>query len=213
MTGRRLSRPRRPRSTGNLTVVGQSRAGYVSLTPDPDADPDTSTINFPLGDTRANGVTVPLSVDRQARRGLQGERRLDRPDLRRHRLLPRRPDRAPLLPAQPGPDHGHPVRHRSPSCSDSSAARSARTLVTGGHFGVPANALAVTGNLTVVGQTKAGYVSITKTPVANPPVSTINFPFGDIRANGVTVPLNAANDMALVYKGSSPAPRPTSSWT
>jgi hypothetical protein len=82
---------------------------------------------------------------------------------------------------------------------------SPRTLVTGGHFGVPANALAVTANLTVVGQTKAGYVSITKNPVATPPVSTINFPVGDVRANGVTVPLNAANDMALVYKASSGA--------
>jgi hypothetical protein len=72
--------------------------------------------------------------------------------------------------------------------------------VTGGHFGVPNDALAVTGNLTVASQTYAGYVSITKDPIANPPVSTINFPLGDIRANGATVPLNASNDMALVYK-------------
>jgi hypothetical protein len=80
-----------------------------------------------------------------------------------------------------------------------------RTLVTGGHFGVPIEALAVTGNLTVVGQTKAGYVSITKNPTATPSVSTLNFPFGDVRANGVTVPLNAANDMALVYKATTGA--------
>ena len=80
-----------------------------------------------------------------------------------------------------------------------------RTLVTGGHFGVPGDALAVTGNLTVVGQTTAGYVSITKSPDATPPVSTINFPLADIRANGVTVPLNATNDMAIVYKGTSGA--------
>jgi len=70
---------------------------------------------------------------------------------------------------------------------------------------VPPDALAVTGNLTVVGQTKAGYVSITKNPVATPPVSTLNFPLGDVRANGVTVPLNAANDMALVYKATAGA--------
>jgi hypothetical protein len=80
-----------------------------------------------------------------------------------------------------------------------------RTLVTGGHFGAPADALAVTGNLTVVGQTKAGYVSITKNPDATPPVSVLNFPLGDIRANGVTVPLNASNDMAIVYKATSGA--------
>ena len=45
--------------TGNLTVVGQSRAGYLSITPDPDPNPTTSMLNFPLGDTRANGVSVP----------------------------------------------------------------------------------------------------------------------------------------------------------
>jgi hypothetical protein len=78
--------------------------------------------------------------------------------------------------------------------------------VTGGHFGVPGNGLAVTGNLTVVGQTQAGYVGITKIPNANPPVSSLNFPLGDVRGNGVTVPLDATtNDMALVYKAGSSA--------
>jgi hypothetical protein len=42
--------------TGNLTVTGQSRGGYVSVTPTPTANPTTSTINFPSGDVRANGV-------------------------------------------------------------------------------------------------------------------------------------------------------------
>jgi hypothetical protein len=35
----------------------------VSITPTSQADPTTSTLNFPLGDTRANGVTVPLHTD------------------------------------------------------------------------------------------------------------------------------------------------------
>ena len=48
--------------TGNLTVTGQSRAGYVSVTPTRRRHPSTSTINFPSGDTRANGLTVPLSA-------------------------------------------------------------------------------------------------------------------------------------------------------
>jgi hypothetical protein len=80
-----------------------------------------------------------------------------------------------------------------------------RTLITGGHYGVPDDAEAVTGNLTVTAQTAAGYVSITQNPTASPPVSSINFPTADNRANGVTVPLNASNDMALVYKASSGA--------
>src|SRR6202008_3633402 len=74
-----------------------------------------------------------------------------------------------------------------------------RTLATGGHVGVPSAALAITGNLTVVGQAAGGYVSVTKTQTANPTVSTINFPEGDVRANGITVPLNGDNDMAIVF--------------
>jgi len=49
--------------TGNLTVTGQTQAGYVSLTMSSQSAPATSTINFPLGDNRANGVTLPLAGD------------------------------------------------------------------------------------------------------------------------------------------------------
>ncbi len=47
--------------TGNLTITGQTRRGFVSVTPTPDSTPSTSTINFPLGDTRANGVAAPIN--------------------------------------------------------------------------------------------------------------------------------------------------------
>ena len=47
--------------TGNLTVVNQTAAGYVSATLDSEPNPTTSVLNFPLGDTRANGVTLPLN--------------------------------------------------------------------------------------------------------------------------------------------------------
>ena len=46
--------------TGNLTVTGQTNAGYIFLGPNPDASPTSSTLNFPVGDNRANGVTVAL---------------------------------------------------------------------------------------------------------------------------------------------------------
>jgi len=191
--------------TGNLTVVGQTKRGYVSLTPAANANPTTSTINFPLGDTRANGVTVPLSptgkvwaVYKATTAGttdlifdvngyyVDGTSGL--------RFFPLNPGRI--------------MDTRTSALTQLSGAFSSsvpRTLVTGGHFGVPGDALAVTGNLTVVGQTAGGYVSITKDPTASPAVSTLNFPAGDVRANGATVPLNAANDMALVYKATSGA--------
>ena len=46
--------------TGNLAVTNQSQAGFVYLGPDPAANPTSSTVNFPLGDTRTTGVTVAL---------------------------------------------------------------------------------------------------------------------------------------------------------
>ena len=60
--------------------------------------------------------------------------------------------------------------------------------------------MAIIGNVTVVGQTKAGYVSVTPTAQANPTTSTINFPLGDIRANNFTVQLSGTGSLSGVYK-------------
>jgi hypothetical protein len=190
--------------TANLTVTGQTRAGYVSVTPNPTASPTTSTINFPTGDTRANGLTIPLSTSGKvaavykASSGtthlvldvtgyyVTGSSGLRFYPLEPGRILDTRATTMTLL-------------------TGKFTSSSARTLVTGGHFGVPATALAVTGNLTVTGQSKGGYVSVTKSKTNTPSVSTINFPVGDTRANGITVPLDANNDQHLVYKASSGA--------
>ena len=61
--------------------------------------------------------------------------------------------------------------------------------------GVPADATAVTGNLTVTGQTSSGYVSLGPTPTVSPTSSTLNFPVGDTRANGVTVQIGAGGTL------------------
>ena len=56
---------------------------------------------------------------------------------------------------------------------------------------MPLNATAVTGNLTVTAQTSNGYLFIGPVATNNPTSSTLNFPVGDDRANGVTVALGA----------------------
>jgi hypothetical protein len=68
---------------------------------------------------------------------------------------------------------------------------------------VPSSATAITGNLTVVGQTASGYVSATLASDPNPTTSVLNFPLGDVRANGVTLPLNGTGKEFLVYKAST----------
>jgi hypothetical protein len=49
--------------TGNLTAVDEGSKGYFALTPaNPGGVPTTSTLNFPMGDIRANAVTIPLGT-------------------------------------------------------------------------------------------------------------------------------------------------------
>ncbi len=74
--------------TGNLTVTAQTAPGFVFLGPDPVANPPSSTLNFPVGDNRANGVTVALSATGTLSATYRRHRRQhDPPHLRRHRLL------------------------------------------------------------------------------------------------------------------------------
>ena len=66
---------------------------------------------------------------------------------------------------------------------------------------VPATAVAVVGNVTVTGQTKLGYVTLAPslTSGVQPPTSTMNFPVGDNRVNGVTLPLAAGGKLDFMY--------------
>jgi hypothetical protein len=189
--------------TGNLTVVGQTSAGFLALTPNPTSTPSTSTLNFPLGDTRANGVSVPLNASgdlsivfkgaggtANAALDVTGYYLDDGSGLLFYALPPGR-----IMDTRPGV--------LASGLTGSFSSSSPRKLNTTGRAGVPLGASAVTGNLTVVGQTAPGFVAITTTSVSSPTTSTLNFPSGDIRANGVTVPMGSAGELWLVYKASS----------
>ncbi|HEX5015800.1 MAG TPA: hypothetical protein VFV72_16770 [Candidatus Limnocylindrales bacterium] len=190
--------------TGNLTVTGQTGAGFVTLSSSPPpANPTTSTINFPIGDTRANGVTIKLSNSGtifavyKAPPGKSTHLIFDVTgyyvaDLTGARFVAVSPGRR-MDTRFPAPQEG---------LSGPFAANTARTLVIEPYQGVPANASAITGNLTVVGQSRAGFVSMTQTATNTPTTSTINFPLGDTRANGVTGPLSGPGSVGLVYKSS-----------
>jgi hypothetical protein len=189
--------------TGNLTVVGQTNSGLLSVTPDPPVGPlASSTLNFPVGDTRANGLTADLngsgdlSITFSSTVGSAKTHVLldvtgyyvDAPTgLLFYPLTPGR-----ILDTRPGVVLS--------GLSNRFNTGVPRTLPTAGHWGVQAGADAVTGNLTVVNQTSGGFVSITPDPDSAPTTSTLNFPLGDTRANGVTVPVNGSGNMSLVYR-------------
>jgi hypothetical protein len=189
--------------TANVTVTNQTRAGYVALTPTSTDSPTTSTINFPLGDDRANGLTIPLAVSGKvsavykAAAGATVNLILDVTGyyspagggLLFHPLNPGRRIDTRLALGLDGFGNGLTGAQGTTS----------RSAVIAGHFGVPAAAAAITGNLTITAQTGAGYVAVTNASVAHPTTSTINFPLGDDRANGVTVPLGAG-DLWFIYQ-------------
>ncbi|MGZ8501588.1 MAG: hypothetical protein ACXWW6_01920 [Candidatus Limnocylindrales bacterium] len=196
--------------TGNFTMVSPSKVGYAAVTKDPDNTPPNSTINFPAGSVRANGVFAPLSASGalsivyKAKTGGTSHVLLDvtgyfMDDLTGLKFVPLNPSRimdsrsSAVLSGVSGAFHsGTP-----------------KTLTAQGHWGVPLAAVAVTGNLTVNGQTARGYVSATPDPDPTPPTSTINFLAGDTMANGIVAPLNGTGRSSFVYKGTPSAGKVT----
>jgi glucose/arabinose dehydrogenase len=187
--------------TGNVTVTGQTSAGFVSVTPEPDASPATSTLNFPVADDRANGLTVELASDGTLSAVFQGGTDatthlvfdvtgyyLD--DLTGARFVPLVPGR--VLDSRVITGLAGPFASGSPRVL---------TLVPGSV--VPSTADAITGNLTVANARSKGFVALTELPTASPGTSTLNFPSGDTRANGITAPMSSAGTVALVHTGTS----------
>jgi hypothetical protein len=193
--------------TGNLTVTGQSSKGFLALSNVDTATPGTSTLNFPVGDNRANGVTVALTgtgslwAVYKAPPGHSAHVIFDvtgyyEPGTGGLRFFPLNPGRVLDSRINLG-------------LSGAFAANLSESLNVDGHLGVPVGADAITGNLTVTQQTKKGFAAMTPELENNPSTSTLNFPVGDNRANGVTIPLNgsglggAIGNTALVYKAAS----------
>jgi len=82
----------------------------------------------------------------------------------------------------------------------------ARTVQVTGRGGVPANAVAVTGTLTVTAQTAGGYLFLGPVATNDPTSSTLNFPLRDDRANGVTVALGSGGTLSATYVAATLGP-------
>ena len=189
--------------TGNLAIVNQTGGGYAALGPAVTDNPPTSTINFPAGDVRGNGVTVALAGDGSlsfvyiAPTGKTTDVVVDvtgyyLQGTAGSKFYPLTPGR--VLDTRNGT-----------GLTGKFSANTARTLMIEGHVGVPAAAIGITGNLSVVNQSKGGYVTMTKTATSSPTTATLNFPVGDVRGNGVTGPLSNAGGVGLVYKAQAGA--------
>jgi len=184
--------------TGNLTVTGQSGQGYLYVGPVATNNPTSSTLNFPVGDDRANGVTVALgaggtlsvtfaaptsSPTAHAIFDVTGYFTPGTSGATYHALAPAR-----ILDSRIGT-----------GLSAAFSSHVARSFQVTGNGGVAAGATAVTGNLTVTGQSGLGFLYIGPAAMNNPTSSTLNFPVGDDRANGVTVALGSGGTLSVTF--------------
>ena len=196
--------------TGNLTVAGQTAPGYFALGPIGTDTPLTSTLNFPLNDNRANGVTVPLaagapsaprtlSITYVAKAGAKAHVIFDvtgyfLPDTSGSTYKVVTPNR--IVDTRPP----HPKGLLTPLTANLFQTFNVANRVPGDPTrNIPPEAVAVTGNLTVTGQTAPGYFAITTEGTDTPLTSTLNFPLNDNRANGLTVPLGAGSTLNITY--------------
>jgi hypothetical protein len=189
--------------TGNLTVTAQTAGGYLALTPVPDYLPSTSTLNFPVKDDRANGVTAllsnsgSLSLTYVATGNATAQAVFDVTGyfvagVGGATYYPLAPDI--LLDTSNGTGLVGPMLKAQ-----------ARSFAVVGQDGIPTGAVAVTGNLTVSAQSGAGYLALTPTPTNAPSTSTLNFPASGARSNGVTAQLAPDGSLAVVLSGAASA--------
>ncbi|HET9497995.1 MAG TPA: PKD domain-containing protein, partial [Candidatus Limnocylindria bacterium] len=178
--------------TGNVTVTGQSGAGWVVLGPDPVSDPTTSTVNFPYGDSRGNAVTLALGPGGTLSATLAAATSTHLvfdvtgyflPGAAGAWFVPLSPSR--VVDTRYGTGLSGPFTAYSP-----------RTFQVAGLGGVQSTAQAVTGNATVTGQSAAGWIVLGPDPVADPTTSTVNFPYGDARGNAVTLALGPGGTLS-----------------
>jgi hypothetical protein len=183
--------------TANVTIVNSGAASSVYLGPAEVAHPSIATINFNKGDITAFGSTIAIdpvagtmSVTYMAGSGTT--------DL----VL----DVTGYFSPGTGGDTFHaltPIRLLDTRIGNgiAKAKVTANVPITFKLWGrgVPTNATAVTGNLTVTGSNYGWAVYIGPNRLVKPTTSTINFVKGQTRANSLTVPLSSTGTLWATF--------------
>ncbi len=187
--------------TGNLTVVAPSNGWGVFVGPTASATPATSSVNFTANQVSGNNLTVGLATDGSlsatymSTPGNTTDLVLDvtgyyTADLTGAVFVPVPPTR--LLDTRVGT-----------GLTGKLSAGVPRTFAAASLGGFATDALAVTGNLTVVNQSAGWAAFIGPTPAASPGTSTLNFSAGEVKGNGLTVELGSNGSLSATYISSS----------
>jgi hypothetical protein len=111
---------------------------------------------------------------------------------------------APSVPAVPSTFHPlTPARildtRSGTGISGKLVANAPATFQVAGRGGVPADASAVTGNVTVVNSSFAWALYLGPEPIAHPTTATVNFASGEVAASGLTVALSSGGSLSATY--------------
>jgi hypothetical protein len=187
--------------TGNVTVVNATKGWAVFLGPNPVPSPSTSTVNFSSGEVTGNGLTVALSstgslsATYMSNPGNTTDLVFDVtgyfvPDMTGATYHPMTPAR--LLDTRSGT-----------GLAGKLAANTPQTFQLTGRGGIPSNATAVTGNVTVVNETNSWAIFLGPEPAPAPGTSTLNFNRGDVKGNSLTVAVSSAGTLSATYMAGS----------
>ena len=189
---------------GNATVIFPNAAGFATLYADGQARPPVSNLNFVAGQVVPNAFTVSLDA--------QGEFRLyttAQADFAVDVTGYFAPPGAGGLYYHPLPkpirlyDTRAPIAGFAPCEYLSQPLSAGNELVKSafvtncGGVTIPNNALAITGNATVIFPNAGGFVTIYPDGQARPPVSNLNFAAGQVVPNAFTVGLDAQGEFRL----------------
>ena len=190
--------------TGNLTVTNQTHRGYLKLWPAGSSEPFISTLNFPLGANRANGITVALGtgdglsaryVVEVAGAPVAGETTDVVLDITGYFIAGGRYSYFPITPCRVFDSR----IAAGPAGGPALTAGTARSIIVVGVCGVPAGATAVIGHAITVGPTRRGYVAIRPDGVSASN-STLNVRANEIIGNWFTSALGSNGNLSAIYE-------------
>ncbi len=175
----------------NLTVTGPKSFGFVSAFASGTERPNASNVNFGVGQTVANSVTVPVGADGKVTLFNRSGGSTDLiADVSGYYL-----SGAPVVPGAFAPLA--PSRMLDTRGGSAVGADGPVSFQVGGVSGIPANVSAVVFNLTVTGPKSFGFVSAFASGTERPNASNVNFGVGQTVANSVTVPVGADGKVTL----------------
>ncbi len=185
----------------NVTAIDAATSGFLTVYPAGNTRPEASNVNYGPGQIVANRVVVQVGTGGQVTIFSNNGAPQIAVDVTGYYTAS---TNGSATGAQFSPT-GSPARICDTRSSQPSNPCTAKTLAAGGTLvvavggeeGVPADATAVVVNVTAVGSTTGGYLTVFPTGMSRPVVSDLNFGPGDTVANMVVATLGPGGSFGV----------------